>query len=165
MINRTLIRQKIVRLIYAYYQNSGKNIDTAEKELETFTFHQSRIARISEELQKLEQRKSEINVRLSELNTGLQVLTREVEQTGERLENVNKRFTRIYENMQLDVTIKDWYAIWQNTPEKLHEQIQKLIADWSAVEQEIAAKQAVLDIETVKLESIRIQLLPAMKTG
>lgn len=33
MINRTLIRLKIVQLMYAYYQNSGKNIDTAEKEL------------------------------------------------------------------------------------------------------------------------------------
>ena len=33
MINRTLIRLKIVQLMYAFYQNSGKNIDTAEKEL------------------------------------------------------------------------------------------------------------------------------------
>ena len=33
MINRTLIRLKIVQLIYAYYQNEGKNIDVAEKEL------------------------------------------------------------------------------------------------------------------------------------
>ena len=33
MINRTLIRLKIVQLMYAYYQNGGKNIDTAEKEL------------------------------------------------------------------------------------------------------------------------------------
>lgn len=33
MINRELIRIKIVQLTYAYYQNSGKNIDTAEKEL------------------------------------------------------------------------------------------------------------------------------------
>jgi hypothetical protein len=33
MINRTLIRLKIVQLIYAFYQNGGKNIDTAEKEL------------------------------------------------------------------------------------------------------------------------------------
>lgn len=33
MINRTLIRLKVVQLIYAYYQNGGKNIDTAEKEL------------------------------------------------------------------------------------------------------------------------------------
>lgn len=33
MINRTLIRLKIVQLIYAYYQNNGKNLETAEKEL------------------------------------------------------------------------------------------------------------------------------------
>ncbi len=33
MINRTLIRLKIVQLMYAYYQNNGKSIETAEKEL------------------------------------------------------------------------------------------------------------------------------------
>ena len=33
MINREIIRNKIVQLTYAYYQNGSKNIDTAEKEL------------------------------------------------------------------------------------------------------------------------------------
>jgi len=33
MINRELIRIKIVQLTYAYYQNGNKNIDVAEKEL------------------------------------------------------------------------------------------------------------------------------------
>ena len=33
MINRELIRNKVVQLTYAYYQNGSKNIDTAEKEL------------------------------------------------------------------------------------------------------------------------------------
>ena len=33
MINRELIRIKIVQLTYAYYQNGNKNIETAEKEL------------------------------------------------------------------------------------------------------------------------------------
>lgn len=33
MINRTLIRLKTIQLMYAYYQNEGKPIDTAEKEL------------------------------------------------------------------------------------------------------------------------------------
>ena len=33
MINRQIIRNKIVQLTYAYYQNGNKNIDTAEKEL------------------------------------------------------------------------------------------------------------------------------------
>ena len=33
MINRVLIRLKIVQIVYAYYQNGGKNLDTAEKEI------------------------------------------------------------------------------------------------------------------------------------
>lgn len=33
MINRALIRIKIVQIIYAFYQNGNKNIDSAEKEL------------------------------------------------------------------------------------------------------------------------------------
>ena len=33
MINRVLISLKIVQIVYAYYQNGGKNLDTAEKEL------------------------------------------------------------------------------------------------------------------------------------
>ena len=33
MINRVLNRLKIVQIVYAYYQNGGKNLDTAEKEL------------------------------------------------------------------------------------------------------------------------------------
>ena len=33
MINRELIRIKIVQLTYAYYQNGNKNMDSAEKEL------------------------------------------------------------------------------------------------------------------------------------
>ena len=33
MINRVLIRLKIVQIVYAYYQNGGKNLDTGEKEL------------------------------------------------------------------------------------------------------------------------------------
>ena len=33
MINRKLIRIKIVQLVYAYYQNGSKNLDSAEKDL------------------------------------------------------------------------------------------------------------------------------------
>lgn len=145
-------------LLRQFIENVSRDAEAAEKELEAFTFHQSSIARISEELQKLEQRKGEINVRLGELNTGCQVLSREVEQVGFRLENVNKRFTRIYENLQLTITIKDWYSVWQNNPERLHEQIQKLITDWPIVEQEIAAKQVAIDIISVELDGMRKQM-------
>ena len=142
-------------LIRQFIENVSRDAEVAERELETFTFHQGCIARLSEELQKIEQKKSEINVRLNELNTGCQVLSREVEQVGTQLESVNKQFTRIYENMQSIVTIKDWYTIWQKTPEQIYEQIQKLITDWQSTEQEFAAKQTTLNAETAKLKEIK----------
>ena len=145
-------------MLRQFIENVSRDAEKAEKELETFTFHQSSIAKISEELQKLEQKKSEINVRLGELNTGLQVLSREVEQTGNQLESTNKQFTRIYENMQAAITIKDWYAVWQKAPEQLYEKIQKLSTDWFATEQEITARQAALDVELANLEGMRSQL-------
>ena len=33
MINRVLIRLKVIQIVYAYYQNGSKNLDSAEKEL------------------------------------------------------------------------------------------------------------------------------------
>ena len=145
-------------LLRQFIENVSRDAELAEKELETFTFHQSSIAKISEELQKLEQKKSEVNVRLGELNTGCQVLSREVEQIGMRLESINKQFTRIYEAMQEAVTIKDWYSIWQKTPEQLYEQIQKLLSSWFATKEEITAKQAVLDVETANLEGMKVRM-------
>jgi len=40
MINRELIRLKVLQLVYAYYQNEGKSIEMAEKEL-MFSFNKS----------------------------------------------------------------------------------------------------------------------------
>lgn len=145
-------------LLRQFIENVSRDAETAEKELETFTFHQSSIAHLSEKLQKLEQQKGEVNVRLGELNTGCQVLSREVEHTELRLDSINKRFTNIYENMQVIVTIKDWYSIWQNKPEQIYEQIQKLITEWYDVEQNIAAKQNALDVKIENLESLKVQL-------
>lgn len=136
-------------------ENVSRDAETAQKELETFTFHQSSIAQLSEQLQKLEQRKGEINVRLSELNTGCQVLSREVEQIGDLLDDTNKSFTNIYESILLTITIKDWYTIWQKNPEQLNEQIQKLIIQWHSFNQDITAKESTLRMEQATLEVMR----------
>ncbi len=40
MINRELIRLKVVQLVYSYYQNEGKTLDVAEKEL-TFSLEKA----------------------------------------------------------------------------------------------------------------------------
>ena len=37
MINRALIRLKVIQLVYAYYQQEGKDLDTATKSTSSTT--------------------------------------------------------------------------------------------------------------------------------
>lgn len=136
-------------------ENVSRDAEYAQKELETFTFHQSSIAQLSEKLQKLEQQKNEISVRLNELNTGCQVLSREVERIGDLLDATNKRFTSVYESVQFVVTIKDWYSLWQKNPEVLNEQIQTLADEWLGVNNEIAEKERLRETEETKLDGLQ----------
>ncbi|MBS5614634.1 MAG: MotA/TolQ/ExbB proton channel family protein, partial [Prevotella buccalis] len=63
MINREIIRTKIVQLTYAYYQNGNHNMDNAEKELlfclskayHLYIYLLQIIVAISREEEKLEQ--------------------------------------------------------------------------------------------------------------
>ena len=56
--------------------------------------------------------------------------------------------------MQQTITIKDWYSTWQNSPDKLYEQIQTLITHHSNLEKEISEKQAVLDVKKAELNGM-----------
>lgn len=73
MINRELIRLKVVQLVYAYYQNEGKTLEVAEKELE-FSLQKAYdlylyLLTVLIELKKMAERKD--NVRLArEKRTG-----------------------------------------------------------------------------------------------
>lgn len=79
MINRELIRLKVVQLTYAYYQNEGKTMDVAEKEL-VFSLTKSydlyhHLLGLLVELHRLAERKNEARLRrdkrLGTVSTGV----------------------------------------------------------------------------------------------
>lgn len=80
MINRELIRLKVVQLIYAYYQNEGKTLEVAEKEL-MFSLNKAYdlyeyLLTILVDLKKMAERKEESSrARNKRLGTNLQGLT------------------------------------------------------------------------------------------
>lgn len=66
MINRELIRLKVVQLIYAYYQNEGKTLEMAEKEL-TFSLEKAYelylyLLSLQVELKKYAERKDAVRI-------------------------------------------------------------------------------------------------------
>ena len=123
MINRKLIRVKIVQLTYAYYQNGHHNMDTAEKELlfslskayDLYNYLLGLIVAITQE----ERRRVDIATRRAE---------REGTETPTQRFAFNKFATQLEENKQLNLFMEDKKMSWENDVEavrKLCDQIEQ----------------------------------------
>lgn len=123
MINRKLIRVKIVQLTYAYYQNGHHNMDTAEKELlfslskayDLYNYLLGLIVAITQE----ERRRVDIATRRAE---------REGTETLSQRFAFNKFATQLEENKQLNLFMEDKKMSWENDVEavrKLCDQIER----------------------------------------
>lgn len=123
MINRKLIRVKIVQLTYAYYQNAHHNMDTAEKELlfslskayDLYNYLLGLIVAITQE----ERRRVDIATRRAE---------REGTETPSQRFAFNKFATQLEENKQLYLFMEDKKMSWENDVEavrKLCDQIEQ----------------------------------------
>lgn len=123
MINRKLIRVKIVQLTFAYYQNGNHNMDTAEKELlfslskayDLYNYLLGLIVAITQE----ERRRVDIATRRAE---------REGTETPSQRFAFNKFATQLEENKQLNLFMEDKKMSWENDVEavrKLCDQIEQ----------------------------------------
>lgn len=123
MINRKLIRVKIVQLTYAYYQNGHHNMDTAEKELlfslskayDLYNYLLGLIVAITQE----ERRRVDIATRRAE---------REGTEPPSQRFAFNKFATQLEENKQLNLFMEDKKMSWENDVEavrKLCDQIER----------------------------------------
>lgn len=123
MINRKLIRVKIVQLTYAYYQNGHHNMDTAEKELlfslskayDLYNYLLGLIVAITQE----ERRRVDIATRRAE---------REGTEIPSQRFAFNKFATQLEENKQLNLFMEDKKMSWENDVEavrKLCDQIER----------------------------------------
>lgn len=123
MINRKLIRVKIVQLTYAYYQNGHHNMDTAEKELlfslskayDLYNYLLGLIVAITQE----ERRRVDIATHRAE---------REGTEAPSQRFAFNKFATQLEENKQLNLFMEDKKMSWENDVEavrKLCDQIER----------------------------------------
>ena len=123
MINRELIRIKIIQLTYAYYQNGSKNMDNAEKEL---LFSLSKAYDLYNYLLEL------IVVITKEERLRVEVATQQAEREGTKMPNTkfafNKFAVQLEENKMLNEFIENQKLTWDNDKEfirKLCDQIEQ----------------------------------------
>lgn len=119
-------------------ENTARDADDAQRELDEYNFHQTRINEITEELTQKELKKNDLTVRLNEVNTGCQVLARQSEQQRQEHNELNNRYTHLYERLTGYITLNDWYPQWKTNHEGLCLRIEQMMEQWKALNADIA---------------------------
>jgi N utilization substance protein B len=124
MINRVLIRLKIIQIIYAYYQNGSKNLDSAEKELffslsKAYDLYNYLLMLIIALTNYAQKRINSAKIKRSPTEEDLSPNTKFVK---------NKFAAQLTANMQLDEFIIKQKKTWDNNQDFMKELYEKIIA-------------------------------------
>lgn len=148
-------RQAMIRQLK---ENVSRDAELAQKELDTFTFHHTQIAALSERLQQLEQHKSELSTRLEKMNTACQVMCGRVERLQQRIDKERKRYSRIYEQTDKAITITDWLREWKESHEGLKGRIQQMTTAWNNINKQISDETQALRMEQALVDELASKL-------
>lgn len=138
-----------------------RDLETAQKALETFNFHQEQISQLSAKLQKIELTKNDLTLRLGELNTGCQVMAGRVDKLQQQIDYATQCYTDTYENLERLITIPSWLSKWQENHEAIFNQIQQLQDVWRSINHQIESDTTTLKTLEAKYEILTRLLVQA----
>lgn len=117
-------RTEMLRLLI---ENSLKQSQDAQQELDMRNFHQAEINKLTEQIAGKEQEKENLLTRLNEVNTGCHVLSRHVELLEDVRRGAQKRYTGHYEEAAKTITLHEWMTQLEENPEMLIQRITSMM--------------------------------------
>ncbi|MBQ0050098.1 MAG: hypothetical protein KBT12_07705 [Bacteroidales bacterium] len=131
-----------------------REVDKAQKELDVFNFHQSRINEISEQLTIKEQRKNELIARLNEVNTGCQVMSSLKEFFSNNRQALSTEYNQLFEVINKMMTIPDWHNIWRRSHETLILRIKDITKEWTEIEDKLGSLDHQQQMTELKMKHV-----------
>lgn len=150
--SRSTNREARTSMMRQLIEKATVDAEIADKELDAFTFHLNAISRIGEDIKKLQQELTELDVRLNEVNTACQVMAGEVDRLNFRLAKATRNYSQRYEALEHEITIPEWYNVWQSSHEGIKMRIQKMVEQWAEVQKNIQKYEKIISAKDVEIE-------------
>jgi hypothetical protein len=136
-------------MLHQLQDNTIRQAEEAHKNMESFTFHQDNINQLNEQISALEAKRNENRVGLNELNTACQVFSGLVEEEKLRLKTMNDEYSKLYSDLEHDMTLANWHAEWLENSESFRLGIQEKSTRWYKILEQIQQ----LDVELSGLDA------------
>jgi hypothetical protein len=136
-------------MLHQLQDNTIRQAEEAHKNMENFTNHQDNINQLNEQISELERRRDENRVGLNELNTACQVFSGLVEEEKLRLKKMSDEYSKLYSDLEHDMTLANWHAEWLENSESFRMNMQEKSSQWYKLLEQIQK----LDVELAGLDA------------
>ena len=139
-------------------EKTGVDAEDAQKELDSFNYHQNRINQINERIAQHELDKNNLTVRLNEVNTACQVLAHNVESLQQYTTGTNRHYSQLYEELDRRIPLAGWLKEWMAGPENIKMRIQQMAERWTVLKRSTERNEATLREKKYILENIDLRI-------
>ncbi|MBQ7494156.1 MAG: hypothetical protein IJT75_00070 [Bacteroidaceae bacterium] len=155
--SRSTNREARTAMIRQLIEKTTVDAETAERDLNTFTFHLDAISQLGVQLQQLQQEETELTTRLNEVNTACQANAGHVQRLEQRLKTATQNYSRRYAALGHLITIPEWFKTWTASPEALKLQIQGMMDQWADITEDMHRHE-------VRLQELKTETTQVNKT-
>ena len=126
-VNRDARRMMIQLLI----DNTTRAADEADRELETFNFHQQHINRLNEEIAALDTLMADNHTYLDKVRTEAHIAAASAEDLQQIINLSDRACSELYTDLDEMITLSGWFTEWKNNPDGLRLRLTNLHEDWN----------------------------------
>lgn len=144
--------------------NTQRDLQVAESILGEFNYHTNQITTLSGKIADLENKKTEVGIRKNETDALCRILAAEGEKIDDLRKLAQEKYHQYYEMLQKDITLPEWFRLWQENPENLYIDLRQMATQWEHINKEIAKTEQALDMARTKHEMYNTMLQHCMLT-
>ncbi|MGN1354827.1 MAG: AAA family ATPase [Alloprevotella sp.] len=137
----TVARETRKLMIDLLIDNTSHTAEEAEKELQTFNFHQGHINRLNEQIATLEAEMANNRARLDDLRTQRRIAAVAAEETERIMTLSDRSCGELYTDLDEMVTLSGWFTEWKNNPDGFRLRLSDLHTDWTKTTKAIDTMQ------------------------
>ena len=144
--------------------NTQRDLQVAESILGEFNYHTNQITTLSGKIADLENKKTEVGIRKNETDALCRILAAEGEKIDDLRKLAQEKYHQYYEMLQKDITLPEWFRLWQENPENLYIDLRQMATQWEHINKEIAKTEQTLAMARTKHEMYNTMLQHCMLT-
>ncbi len=121
--------------------NTRRAVDEAQKDLETFNYHQGHINRLNEQISAMEARMADNHTRIDDINTQYQIAKASAEDVEKAMNLSDRSCGALYVDLDAMVTLSGWFTEWKKNSDGFRMRLTTLHEDWQQTTKEVDGLQ------------------------